>query len=318
MSLTTDAARSLADGVDCTWATAWSWSSYSTLIADASGPTYLVGLYVTTSAISSEFEIELAVGTAGNEVSAGIVRCAQVSANNGSTFAFPLAHGPIAIHSRIAARARGSLNASVTCTVYLAYAVSLDADVTDNTNTAVLTATSLGANGVTISTGGAPAWTNGAWVELEASLPADSYLAAIAFYRNTAWEDVEIDLGLGAGGAESVLTTVRDGAGGYDHNGGLSIIRLPHIYRVEAGGRLAARVRSASTSLTSLISVLYYSGVVLPPTGTPQAFADNSGLLEIILERQLINWPAEQSVQRSYAVPCEQRRFQPNDEDEDN
>jgi len=52
--------------------------------------------------------------------------------------------------------------------------------------------------------------------------------------------------------------------------------------------------------------------------GPPQEFADDGGLLEIVVKRQPLNWPATHAAQRGYAVPYETRRFQPNDEDEDN
>lgn len=262
MSLTTTAARQTTGALSCTTGSAWTWSSYTEAIASAAADTYVVGVYAyeTTDTVNRDLEIAVAVGSAGNEDDKLLVKGEQYVTNLGAeSVTLPLAYGPISAGSRVAVRARSG-GSSVGVVIVLAY-VEAPGVTTDNLNTAALTASPLGAAGATVASAGS-SWANGSWVELVAALGADAYLAGVSINSGT-WTDYELDLGLGTAGNETVLTTLRGGAG-FAAGGALSTWRLPHLYRVETGGRLAVRARSATTSANATIAVLYYTGVTLP------------------------------------------------------
>jgi hypothetical protein len=69
---------------------------------------------------------------------------------------------------------------------------------------------------------------------------------------------LEFDLGTGASGAETVITTLRDAR----TESRICYTWLPGLYPVAAGTRVAIRLRKAGTNTTAYpIALLYYTNI---------------------------------------------------------
>ncbi len=110
---------------------------------------------------------------------------------------------------------------------------------------------------VTLTPSGS-AWSNSAWVELHAAMPAASVLTGIVVSTN--WGDGpsttntwEIDVGTGGAGSEVVIATfngVIRGSFGQNPDSMLWIPCVIGIDNIANGVRLAARIRHSSTDVT--------------------------------------------------------------------
>jgi hypothetical protein len=98
-------------------------------------------------------------------------------------------------------------------------------------------------------TTGASAWASSTWTQLVASTSTSQVLTGIAVKLLSLDMSWEVDIGIGAAAAETVLTTIR-----FHHTGtatvdGPSYFPLYHpLDAIPVSSRLAARTRSESTS----------------------------------------------------------------------
>ena len=135
-----------------------------------------------------------------------------------------------------------------------------------------------GAVGVTVTSGFPPTWTNGAYVEVSASMAARSYLAAIVSGNHNIGAtslNVAVDVAVGTAGLEEVIAThrlfCRGGAGGSES--GLIPFAVP-MDKIPANSRVSLRVRTDSTSGTNtfLLSIGYYEGLEATHVTTKQCY----------------------------------------------
>lgn len=130
------------------------------------------------------------------------------------------------------------------------------------------------ANGVTV-TSSSTAWNNSSWVEIEDSIANTSLLVAIsAFCTDTGnSHQFEVDIGKGAAGSETVVTTIRGKSNPVLLNiGEDSVFNLPiAIDGFASGNRVACRIRTSASSAIDFrvkISVVAtgYSGSITTTT----------------------------------------------------
>lgn len=119
-----------------------------------------------------------------------------------------------------------------------------------------------------IATTNATPWGNSAWVTLDASVPQARVITA---YRppGTAAMEYELDLGIGAAGAEQVITTIRGANVDSASSCSLTYELLPVPAIIPAAVRLAMRARCSRTA-TQLSPVWHYTAepVAGPSIGT--------------------------------------------------
>jgi hypothetical protein len=117
------------------------------------------------------------------------------------------------------------------------------------------------ADGVSVTPSGV-AWSSSSWVEITASMSADSLLAAIIARSNTTnTHDVEIDIGTGGAGSETVISSISSrSAAGLAGIGEQMQLMLPILIdAIASGTRVATRLRLSSTNTSVYnISVSYY------------------------------------------------------------
>lgn len=103
-------------------------------------------------------------------------------------------------------------------------------------------------DGVTLTSAGS-AWANGSWVEVLAATTTPA--AALKLMISACPRDeAEIDVGIGASGSETVLTTFRTTAGTLTNLTDHCELTLAAGIPIAQGVRLALRVRSAATAST--------------------------------------------------------------------
>lgn len=239
-------------------ASAWANSPWVTM--GALSAVALSQLVVDSSPSDAENEIDIGVGDAGSEEVVGTVRWnSGVNTNKGDDYAHLVLTSPInltGVAQRVSLRARTANAVSQTFTAALGYLVS------PTTVTPVrpqLTYPAAGVSGVTVS-GAAIAWTNSAWGQLIAATAADVRLTGVTATYATPGEFIEIDIGIGSSGSETVLTTLRT----YGTTQPLLWARLPVPYAVASGVRISVRFRKASLNGSRTFSATY-----LGPTATP-------------------------------------------------
>lgn len=107
------------------------------------------------------------------------------------------------------------------------------------------------AAGVTV-TASTTAWNNSSWVEIEDSIAATSLLMAISVFCTDSGNNrqFEVDIGKGAAGSETVVTTIKGKSNPVFVNiGEDSVYNMPiPIACFTAGDRVACRVRSSASS----------------------------------------------------------------------
>lgn len=111
----------------------------------------------------------------------------------------------------------------------------------------------------------ASAWLASAWVELSASTPGDWTLYGLHVEHPKIAVEFEVDVGVGAAGAEVVVTTFRsvlEASSTFLENKPL-ILGIPVAGLVPSGSRVALRLRKQGTSVLAwLLSLGYYEGAI--------------------------------------------------------
>jgi len=264
-------APSAAGGVALTHGTMPTYGPWIELIASTAVPIAIAGVQWTGGSYSAVWwELDIGVGAAGAEVSVGTLR--QFLYNSGSIatpvgILLPVPLGGIGSGVRVAVRSRATSAGSGPTTLSLQYYENLSSDQV-TTSSQILSSAPSGSGTASLTPSATP-WANSAWVELVASASSDLGLLGLVHGEDIGAElGVEFDLGTGASGAETVITTLRQTR----TVGRAPRTWLPGLYPITAGTRVAVRVRKAGTSTTALpIAVLYYTNVSSAPspvTGT--------------------------------------------------
>jgi len=251
-------APSAAGGVAVTAGTLPTWGAWVEVIAATAARVAVAGVQLHAgSYASADWELDLGTGAPGAEVSMGTLRLRLTDSgvlSIPSGLLLPVPIGGIGVGVRVAVRARSS--GSGPAAVSLNYYEALSSDhVTISTQ--VLSAASLGIASPTLTPNATP-WANSAWVSLVAQAPGPIGLLGLVYGEIRGAElGIEFDLGTGASGAETVLTTLRQANAGGTR---AAHVWLPAVYPIATGTRIAVRLRKAGTDTLSLpITLLYYS-----------------------------------------------------------
>jgi hypothetical protein len=134
-------------------------------------------------------------------------------------------------------------------------------------------------------TANASSWNNSGWFELLASASGDLLVTGLEVVAVGAPEPFEVDLGVGAAAAETVITTFR---GQYRAAGTHGPGYIPHVIPLDAipsGSRVAARFRKNGTDVDPWsVSFTYLTKPItgsLTTTTTPQKVAPVSAILTV-------------------------------------
>jgi hypothetical protein len=246
-----------AGGVALTAGTLPTWGAWVEVIAATAARVAVAGVQLHAGSYATDdWELDLGTGAPGAEVSLGTLRLCLT--NSGalsipSGLLLPVPIGGIAAGVRVAVRARSS--GAGPAAISLNYYEALSSDhVTISTQ--VLSASSLGTASPTLTPSATP-WANSAWVTLVAQAPGPIGLLGVVYGEiRGAGLGIEFDLGTGASGAETVLTTLRQATGGGTR---AAHVWLPAVYPIATGTRVAVRLRKAGTdTLTLPMTLLYY------------------------------------------------------------
>ena len=254
-------APAAATGVTLTMGTAWVYGTWVEVIAATAAPIAIAGFALSGGAFSNVmWEMEIGVGAAGAEVPVGTLRLflADATARTVPEGLFlPVPLGGIAAGVRVAVRTR-SPTGTGPASLALNYYASFSSDQV-TIAAQVLSSAPSGSGTASLAPSATP-WANSPWVQLLASAATDSGLLGLVHgaVPSGAEDGVEYDLGTGAAGAETVITTIRNApvTGRTPHSW------LPGIYPILAGTRVAVRMRKAGTNTTAHpVALLYYTNV---------------------------------------------------------
>jgi hypothetical protein len=242
---------------------AWSDGAWVEILASTPASMHMAAVSYTYAGTASSVEIELGTGAAGHEVAIGCLRdyFTSTASNTLSMVWYPVPWA-ISVGVRLAVRIRATQTSTH---FYLRFLYYTSLDATLKTTTSPLALPSAATLSITPS---GTAWANTAWSELTSGLGYDCAIAAVVFpgYVGAVCE-LELDIGTGAAGAESVITTFR-AAGISGANTG-RLITLPAFYQVTAGTRIAARLRTSGTNTTArTFGVVAYTAEPVTPTTT--------------------------------------------------
>lgn len=250
---------SAASSVTCTPSgTAWTFGAYQTVLSAAAVDTLIIGVSALIEngfSTAYSWEIELAIGPAGSEVTIATFPGVAINAATGLqhhlTLPLPI---KVPAGSRVASRIRKNSTDTHTGQVDL---ITVPASYTGTLypTAAVFGCVPYGSDAtVTCS---ATAWVNGAVTQLSASMPTDAVLVALKAAPNSlGWAgEFELDLCTGAPGSEVAVSGIRD-KGGLNEPGWMD---LPAPILVTAGTRLSVRLRSNVGAADSmLVGAMYY------------------------------------------------------------
>jgi hypothetical protein len=237
---------------------AWANSAYAQVVASAAADLVLLGV-VAVPATNADFEVDVATGADGAEtVIATLTGCDQEGPNYGSSGPIPLSIpvDNIASGARIAVRMRKAGTNTTAWQVSLQVASKpLGATITTTTNPSLVYPPAAASK--TTANSGTP-WTASAWTEVVASAADALVLGGVACGTpgTNGAAATEVDVGVGAAGAEVVLTTVRFGA---DRAAPCYFPLRPLLDAIPASSRIAVRTRSSWNSGTNYIRLLYYN-----------------------------------------------------------
>lgn len=253
-------APAAANSVTCTPSgTAWTFGAYVTNVSAVAVDTLIIGisaLVLEGFSNAASWEIELATGAAGSEVTIATFCGSSINADNAYqhhlTLPLPI---KVPAGSRIASRIRKSTGDTHTGQI------DLITVPTSYTGTLYPTTTKIDCvpyGSAATVTCGASAWTNGAVTVLSASMPTDAVIFALKCGPTLlGWPgEFELDLMTGASGSEVPISGIRDVHAGQDEPGWAD---LPAPVFVAAGTRLSVRIRSSNRSANSaLVGAMYY------------------------------------------------------------
>jgi len=249
-------APSAAAGVTVTPSgTAWANSNWTQVIASTPTAIVVAGLVVGGGA-SVEFEFDIGKGAAGSEtVIATISGVTKSGASSPRWLPLPIPIDNIASGQRVAVRVRQAGTTATNYTVKLVYYEKPISGSVATTPNPSLVAPSAAA-GTSITPSGT-SWANSGWTQVIAST-ADAIVLGGITINPAAAVEYEIDVGVGASGSETVVTTIR----GRSTTTGApqTIILQPLLDNIPSGSRVSVRLRKASTSTTAwTVKLIYYN-----------------------------------------------------------
>lgn len=247
-------------------ATAWAASSWVQITSSAPTDMVLAGFSMNGSAwTNTEFEVEFGVGAASSEVVVARLRATISTVAQHNSFTFPIPMNVVSSGQRLAVRVRAGNTNTTVVRIAVAYYDGTSYDSANVTQNMINVYPATNAAGTSIATIGT-AWSNTAWSQLTASTATDILMTGIQFVPGGTAADFEIDIGTGSSGSETVIHTIR---GRYDSAVGWIQNSFPMPVKINAGTRVAFRIRRSGTSTTSwTISAPY---IVMPndPPATP-------------------------------------------------
>jgi hypothetical protein len=224
--------------------TAWTYGSWVELTSSAPSNLYAAYLAVLpndgATLTDVSVQIQIGVGSAGNEVVVATVRVRFFSSEWGpaSTIPLGLVYDRIASGARVALRVLHGASADTDpYRVALGYHSALGGIT--NVTSYEQTATPLGS--ATVSVAGTTAWANGAWSTLVAASTISYPVFILGIVAADLTINAEIDLGTGS--TPTVVATVP----WWFNSPGTGFVKLPNPIRVAAGTAISMRQR-ANTS----------------------------------------------------------------------
>lgn len=238
-------------------ATAWANSAYADLLASVSAAAVLTGIVVyPTTNVTAEFELDVATGAAGSEVVIATIK-GKFLGNVAWETAYvpvPVPIDHIANGTRLAARLRKSgtdVNVWRVAITYLKKPIA----GTLLTTAQPVKVTAAGGPMTVLNTNSAN-WVNTTWKELITSTATAivlTHYVAPPFAGNM---EAEFDIGVGAAGSESVITTVRIRA--QSNDGGPWIVPFVNpLDAIPTATRVAARWRGTNTFSSGPFGLCY-------------------------------------------------------------
>lgn len=238
------------------------WGAWVEVVAVTTGVITLAGVrYNKRATGSAETDIQIGIGAAGSEVGIATVHGSAINTyGQPQVYWLEVPVAGITAGVRVAARIRYYPAVSGNAEGYVSILghvgtwddpAHLTTSMTSGTNDATYTA------GPTITPSGT-AWAWSAWTELHAGYADPSGIFALSWVWSAATNPThyEVQLGLGAAGSESACACYRDMA----RDGAFTYVlqtRLPGTVLVPAGTRIAARVRTSTTSLNPFYTVSF-------------------------------------------------------------
>jgi hypothetical protein len=240
---------------------AWTNTSWVELIASTATAITLAGINLRFGTTVVEVEVDIGVGSVGNEVVVGTLRLAN---RIGATIQpvllpFPFPITGIGAGQRVSCRMRVNSTTTTNFRVTLSYfAVANLAAVTTTSQPSKVYPPA--ANGISLIN--AVDWTYTAWTTLVATTAAAIVIPALIISPPLSNFDWEVELGIGLPGSEQVLTTARGHAKSASNVvGPANHFLIPALDAVPAGSRLAVRMRkSGSFGGAFSVAALYYEG----------------------------------------------------------
>lgn len=242
--------------------TAYNNSAWVELLAAAGAASALTSVICVTPAVTATFEVDIGVGAAGSEIVIATLK-GQYKDNNSCSdgrMSLPIPIAAIPNGARVAVRMRKS----GTSTTNWAWAIEyIELPVVGNLLTTdrptLITAPAADLTNIAVST---TAWAYGAWTTIVTAVGAETTIVGLVIPAPFASADYEIQLGKGSAGAEVVIGNFK----GYATNNadGPSYVPLWNpIGGITTGQRLAARVRKAGTSASTVpFGLVYLEGAV--------------------------------------------------------
>ncbi|MEO0228250.1 MAG: hypothetical protein ABIL70_09410, partial [candidate division WOR-3 bacterium] len=244
-----------ANGVSVTPATSWGAGTWTPITASIPHDIVLEGVVV-GGGPANEFEIDIGKGASGSEVVVGkLAGDTESAASSPRRLYFPIPIDNISAGSRIVARARVS---GTTATAFflklIYYEKPLSGNIATTQNSSLLVPSQAAGVSVTLSS---TAWANSSWYQVIASTSDAIVVGAVTLNPAVACE-FELDIGKGASGSETVVTTIR---GRSTTAGGPQTITLnPLVDNIGSSTRVAVRIRANTTTTTAwTVKLTYYN-----------------------------------------------------------
>jgi hypothetical protein len=265
--VTTNPHKSLPSASNAPDATphASAWVNGSWVELDASGPSgdaLLTGIHWGSTA-AAQAEVDIGTGASGSEVVRATFRKQRHYFNAPTYDGFIPARSPMAVlpgSTRVAIRIRAS--ASGTHRVGLNYMLrsGLTEEAPDSIESSVQKTLPSAADGISV-TPNSLAWVSSGWSELSAGLGAAIIILGICVNPgDTSGLEFEVDIGKGASGSETVVTTFR-GLACKQGSANVQTFNSPSpipIDNVATSTRIAVRMRKQGTSTTAWTVTLLY------------------------------------------------------------
>ena len=238
--------------------TAWVNSSYTQIEASTSAAYVLTGVTVCVPGAAVQFEVDVATGAAASEVVVATLkgRCGDATQDwhHGGHLRLPIGVDNIANGVRWAFRIRVSTTSVAAWTFAFTY---LKKAITGNLLTSAKAVKVVPSAAVLTSLATSSAgFAELAWTELVAATPTNQVIGALILGQVATGLDYELDIGTGAVGFESTLTTWRNRSTGSVGGPNWHPVENPFDF-IPVGSRVSMRWRCNATALTLTAGYAY-------------------------------------------------------------